>query len=132
MLVVLNCKSWLPLCINIASLSRFMDSFNANGGSERLLALAQQLSLYKPPPFSEDILEQIMEESGGKVVSQVGFPESATPIAQNKEKFRLERAAVLICIFEGDAGDLRVILTKRSSKLSTYSGQFSFGQVLFV
>ncbi|GAU14586.1 hypothetical protein TSUD_96500 [Trifolium subterraneum] len=66
------------------------------GGSEKLLALAQHLRLYKPPPFVEDILEQSIEENGGKVVSQLG-----------------------------DAGDLRVILTKRSSKLSTHSGEVS-------
>ncbi|KAF4398247.1 hypothetical protein G4B88_009863 [Cannabis sativa] len=33
-----------------------------------------------------------------------------------------KRAAVLVCIFQGDGGDLRVILTKRSSNLSTHSG----------
>lgn len=32
------------------------------------------------------------------------------------------RAAVLICLFEGDDGDLRVILTKRASTLSSHSG----------
>ncbi|KAH1208284.1 Nudix hydrolase 15, mitochondrial [Glycine max] len=100
-----------------------MDSSNSNGGSQRLLDLAQRLRLDKPPPFPEDILDQIMEEKGDKVVSEVSYTESATPIAQNTEKIRYKRAAVLICIFEGDAGDLRVILTKRSSKLSTYSGQ---------
>ncbi|XP_061363448.1 nudix hydrolase 15, mitochondrial-like [Gastrolobium bilobum] len=102
-----------------------MDSSSnaGNGGSQRLLALAQHLRMYKPPPFPEDIVEQSIEERGGKVVSQVGFPESATPIAQNPEKFRPNKAAVLICLFEGDAGDLRVILTKRSSKLSTHSGE---------
>ncbi|KAK2380447.1 nudix hydrolase protein [Trifolium repens] len=80
------------------SVMKLMDSSsNANiGGSERLLALAQHLRLYKPPPFAEDILEQRIEENGGKVVSQLG-----------------------------DAGDLRVILTKRSSKLSTHSGEVS-------
>jgi hypothetical protein len=105
------------------SVTKLMDSSsNANiAGSERLLALAQHLRLYKPPPFAEDILEQRIEENGGKVVSQLGFPESATTI-QNPEKFRPKKAAVLICLFEGDAGDLRVILTKRSSKLSTHSG----------
>ncbi|OIW10142.1 hypothetical protein TanjilG_27893 [Lupinus angustifolius] len=101
-----------------------MDS-SSNGGrsqSPRLLTLAQHLRLYKPPPFPTD--EEDDEESscnsGGKVVSQVGFPESATPIAQ---RFRPKKAAVLICLFEGDAGDLRVILTKRSSNLSTHSGE---------
>lgn len=32
------------------------------------------------------------------------------------------RAAVLICLFEGEKGDLRVILTKRSSNMSSHSG----------
>jgi len=97
-----------------------MDCSNSNGGSKRLLDLAQRLRLYKPPLLPEDILDGVMEE---KVVS-----ESITSIAQNTEEFRYKRAAVLICIFEGDAGDLRVLLTKRSSKLSTYSGQFNFIQ----
>ena len=52
----------------------------------------------------------------------MGFVESATPIAQQSERFRPKRAAVLICLFEGDGGDLRVVLTKRSSRLSTHSG----------
>ncbi|XP_052182523.1 nudix hydrolase 15, mitochondrial-like [Diospyros lotus] len=97
------------------------------GGSERLSALAQQLRLYKPPPTSGDADdaedEQKLEESAGKVVSQVGFPESATPIAAQPQRFRPKRAAVLICLFEGDDGELRVILTKRSSGLSTHSGE---------
>ncbi|KAL2931784.1 Nudix hydrolase 15 mitochondrial [Bienertia sinuspersici] len=33
------------------------------------------------------------------------------------------RAAVLICIFQGDHGELRVILTHRSSTLSSHSGE---------
>ncbi|CAI8618307.1 unnamed protein product [Vicia faba] len=109
------------------SVSKFMDSspHATIGGSQRLLALAQHLRLYKPPPFPEDIFEQsIEEESGGKVVSQLGFPESATKI-QHPEKFKPKKAAVLICLFEGDHGDLRVILTKRSSKLSSHSGEVS-------
>ncbi|KAI3414834.1 Nudix hydrolase domain-containing protein [Psidium guajava] len=93
--------------------------------SQRLLALAQQLRLYKPPPSSEDAEEQRVEETAGKVVSQVGFPESATPVARDPERFTPKRAAVLICLFEGDDGELRVILTKRSSGLSTHSGEVS-------
>ncbi|KAM1108210.1 hypothetical protein ACFX2I_004908 [Malus domestica] len=104
-----------------------MELPNACGGSQRLIALAQQLRLYKPPPFpsDDDIEEQRIEETAGKVVSQVGFAESDTPVARDPEKFRPKRAAVLICLFEGDAGDLRVILTKRSSGLSTHSGEVS-------
>ncbi|KAJ1387547.1 NUDIX hydrolase-like domain superfamily [Sesbania bispinosa] len=37
------------------------------GGSQRLLALAQHLRLYKPPPFPEDIVEQSIQENAGKV-----------------------------------------------------------------
>ncbi|CAK8577606.1 unnamed protein product [Lathyrus sativus] len=109
------------------SVSKFMDSSSPAtiGGSQRLLALAQHLRLYKPPPFPEDIFEQSIEDNGSsKVVSQLGFPESATTI-QHPEKFKPKKAAVLICLFEGDHGDLRVILTKRSSKLSSHSGEVS-------
>ncbi|XP_043700669.1 nudix hydrolase 15, mitochondrial-like [Telopea speciosissima] len=107
-----------------SSVSSLMDS-NCIGGSLRLSNLAQQLRLYKPPPsFDDDIEEQRIEESAGKVVSQVGIAESAAPIT-HPEKFKPKRAAVLVCLFEGDGGDLRVILTKRSSRLSTHSGEVS-------
>ena len=99
------------------------------GGSQRLLNLARQLRLYKPPPPPsdeyDDVEERSIEEAAGKVVSQVGFAESATSVEYG-ERFRPKRAAVLICLFEGDAGDLRVILTKRSSKLSSHSGLWRF------
>ncbi|XP_077249588.1 nudix hydrolase 22, chloroplastic-like [Tasmannia lanceolata] len=95
-----------------------MDSIN---GSHRLRNLAQQLRLYKPP--SSEINNEEEQERAKNVISQVGLPESKAPIPPSK--FRPKRAAVLICLFEGDAGDLRVILTKRSSKLSTHSGEVS-------
>ena len=49
----------------------------------------------------------------------------ATPAADGGggELFRPRRAAVLVCLFRGAAGELRVILTKRSSTLSTHSGE---------
>ncbi|KAK8503987.1 hypothetical protein V6N13_092787 [Hibiscus sabdariffa] len=94
--------------------------------SQRLLALAQQLRHHKPPSSSwDDNDDRTIEEAAGKVVSLVGFQESATRVAQNSDDFRSKRAAVLICLFEGDAGDLRVILTKRSSRLSSHSGEVS-------
>lgn len=108
------------------SLSKLIVMDSSSSGSQRLVALAQQLRLYKPPPTFEDMEEQSLEESGGKVVSQVGFAESATPIGQqDPQRIRpmTKKAAVLVCLFEGDAGDLRVILTKRSSRLSTHSGE---------
>ncbi|KAK6124327.1 hypothetical protein DH2020_041929 [Rehmannia glutinosa] len=109
-----------------------MSSLTNNfGPSRKLTVLAQQLRLYKAAPPSDDDdddeEEQRIEESAGKVVSQVGFAESATPVAQQpaSDRFRPKRAAVLICLFEGDDGEFRVILTKRSSRLSTHSGEVS-------
>lgn len=58
-------------------------------------------------------------------MSQVGFAESSAPIVHQQESFKPKKAAVLICLFEDDHGDFRVILTKRSSKLSTHSGEVS-------
>lgn len=108
-----------------------MDSSSSSSGSKKLVALAQQLRLYKAAPTMRVLDEQILEENVGKVVSQVGFAESATPIAQqDPQRIRAHKtqrkAAVLICLFEGDNGDLRVILTKRSSNLSTHSGRCTF------
>ncbi|KAL4562339.1 hypothetical protein LXL04_034540 [Taraxacum kok-saghyz] len=108
-----------------ASLSRLKNMAsinNSNGISSKLAVLAQQLRLYKPPPGDAD--------DDDEVVSQVGFAESASRISnQASERFRPKRAAVLICLFEGNndgSGDgLRVILTKRSSTLSTHSGEVS-------
>ncbi|TYH67180.1 hypothetical protein ES332_D06G170700v1 [Gossypium tomentosum] len=111
-----------PPFVNVMASS----SFYCGVQSKRFLVLAQQLRHYKPPLCSwDDNEERIIEEAAGKFVSQVGFQESVTRVAQNPEKFRSKRAAVLICLFEGDAGDLRVILTKRSSRLSSHSGEVS-------
>eukprot|EP00262_Sarcandra_glabra_P009365 TRINITY_DN2362_c0_g1_i1.p1 TRINITY_DN2362_c0_g1~~TRINITY_DN2362_c0_g1_i1.p1 ORF type:complete len:260 (+),score=26.91 TRINITY_DN2362_c0_g1_i1:76-780(+) len=96
------------------------DSIN---GSQRLKTLAQQLRLYKTPPLNDEDDDED-EKNAEKVVSQVGFAESATPIS-HPEIFKPKRAAVLVCLFEGDRGDLRVILTKRSSNLSSHSGEVS-------
>ncbi|XP_061357639.1 nudix hydrolase 15, mitochondrial-like [Gastrolobium bilobum] len=41
----------------------------------------------------------------------------------NQIQFSSKRAAVLICVFEGADGNLRVILTQRASSLSTHSGE---------
>ncbi|KAG6777116.1 hypothetical protein POTOM_016919 [Populus tomentosa] len=72
--------------------------------SQKLLSLAQQLRLYKPP-----------DSLNNPTRRQNGIPQSAKP----------KTAAVLICIFEGNDGDLRVILTERSSRLSSHSGEVS-------
>ncbi|XP_050221460.1 nudix hydrolase 15, mitochondrial-like isoform X2 [Mercurialis annua] len=90
-----------PLCNRPPFFSSIMDT--SSSGSNRLLALANQLRFYKPPSQSPDeIEEQNIEESADKVVSQLGFQESVTQISYDPQRFRPRRAAVLVCIFEGE------------------------------
>ncbi|XP_074559649.1 nudix hydrolase 15, mitochondrial-like [Curcuma longa] len=91
-----------------------MDS--APGG---LYELIQRLRLYKPPPPPDD--EDDVDEKG-KVFSAMGISEAQASLP---ESFQPKRAAVLICLFVGERGELRVILTKRSRNLSTHSGEVS-------
>lgn len=109
--------------------------------SRRLCALIDQLRLHKPEASrisveasAEDETEAAVSDGGGcdlddrgKVFSSIGFSESASPsrVLLSPERFHPKRAAVLICLFEGENGELRVILTKRSSNLSTHSGEVS-------
>ncbi|KAJ8471443.1 hypothetical protein OPV22_025786 [Ensete ventricosum] len=96
--------------------------------SHRLLRLAQQLRLYRPSPLSSDADETVVDDRG-KVFSTMALPESAAAAHLTgscpTEKLAPKRAAVLVCLFEGDRGEFRVILTKRSSNLSTHSGEVS-------
>ena len=75
-----------------------------NPGTD-LGALIARLRLHQPPPYP-----------------YAGDPSTAAT-ANAGELFKPRRAAVLICLFRGSAGELRVILTKRSSSLSTHSGE---------
>ncbi|XP_061978667.1 nudix hydrolase 15, mitochondrial-like isoform X2 [Populus nigra] len=79
-----------------------MASENRGEKSRKLISLSRRLSLYEPPPHLNNPARR-----------QHGIPKSANP----------KRAAVLICIFEGNDGELRVILTQRSSQLSSHSGE---------
>lgn len=88
-------------------------AFDSSMASPNLLKISEQLRLYEPPPAppqddhqSDSIEEEAVEESAIRI--------------------RPKRAAVLVCLFEGDQGEVRVILTKRSSTLSTHSGEVSF------
>ncbi|KAL8143957.1 hypothetical protein V2J09_016989 [Rumex salicifolius] len=108
---------------------------DSSSTSQRLTALAQQLRLYKPPSIISDLEvdeeSKAIEDRSNKVISQVVFSESSSPLVQtlklaeknNGGSFKPKKAAVLVCLYEGDNGDLRVILTKRSSRLSTHSGE---------
>ncbi|KAL0924581.1 hypothetical protein M5K25_005423 [Dendrobium thyrsiflorum] len=106
--------------------------------SHRLCALIHQLRQHKPEASQisgevateDETAASVSEGSGGdfddrgKVFSSIVFSESASPsMVLSPERFNPKRAAVLICLFEGENGDLRVILTKRASNLSTHSGE---------
>ncbi|CAN4087185.1 unnamed protein product [Withania somnifera] len=120
-----NSLNKLIILMDSSSSSSSSSSSLSTKTNHRLLALSQQLRLYKPSVGDDDgtdFEEKKLEESVGKVVSQLGFQESVTPVVKT-ERFRPKRAAVLICLFEGDDGELRVVLTKRSTKLSTHSGE---------
>lgn len=83
---------------------------NGLAASERLTKLAQRLRLYQSP------IESLNNQ---KMITNSQLESNGI------EKSKPKRAAVLICLFEGENGDFRVILTKRSSKLSTHSGDVS-------
>lgn len=81
--------------------------------SKRLMNLAQQLRLqYQPPSCS-------LNNDGSSAAPGL----TSTDCGGNGRGRR--RASVLICLFEGENGDLRVILTKRASTLSSHSGEVS-------
>ncbi|KAJ1685282.1 hypothetical protein LUZ63_016672 [Rhynchospora breviuscula] len=98
--------------------------------SHRLAILANQLRLYKAPPSPLDASasddDAPVVDARGKVFSPMAVAESsAPPTLARPDRFHSKTAAVLICLFEDSRGDLRVILTKRSSNLSTHSGEVS-------
>ncbi|CAK7343822.1 unnamed protein product [Dovyalis caffra] len=89
-------------------------------GSQKLQKLAQQLQVLTPTPSVDMELEQLDDNIGSKL-------EIMESVAVENDEFflvnsRKRRAAVLICLFEGNENELRVILTKRSMKLSSHPG----------
>lgn len=85
-----------------------------------LTELIQRLRLYTPPSSALSDPENDDDDDGDAV---------PRPARAGYVRFRPRRAAVLICLFEGDRGELRVILTKRASTLSTHSGSRAFGWI---
>ncbi|GAB4827048.1 Nudix hydrolase 15, mitochondrial [Ancistrocladus abbreviatus] len=90
--------------------------------SQRLINLAQQLYAHNKPSFSSISNNVSFSSKEMKTILQ-GSEESVESYPSAGSYSRPNRAAVLICIFEGDDGDLRVILTKRASTLSSHSGE---------
>ncbi|KAK6943175.1 NUDIX hydrolase domain [Dillenia turbinata] len=90
-----------------------------NWGSKMLQNVAKQLEVYKPWN-----MEEKLEESCHDIVSDApnNAPVGLRDNSNSFDKSCARKAAVLICIFEGHEGELRVILTKRSTKLSSHPG----------
>ncbi|KAK3444966.1 hypothetical protein EUGRSUZ_A00597 [Eucalyptus grandis] len=94
--------------------------------SETLQELANRLRQYKLPlgleiDHKEEQRSDLFTKSKDGANDQSQCARDGTcccPI----EPRRKRRAAVLVCLFEGHGGELRVILTKRSMKLSSYPG----------
>ncbi|XP_027108769.2 nudix hydrolase 11-like [Coffea arabica] len=82
-------------------------------GSQKLNNLAEQLRLYKPPTNYS---------TNNKITNPIE-DDKISNASQHENVKSNNRAAVLICLFEGIDGDVRVILTKRSSTLSSHSGE---------
>ncbi|KAJ3701207.1 hypothetical protein LUZ61_004912 [Rhynchospora tenuis] len=89
--------------------------------SLRLADLAKQLRLYKAPicPLDFPNEEAEVDDDRTEVVSPV------PPSLSRPGRIPFKTAAVLICLFEDSNGDLRVVLTKRSSNLHTSPGEVS-------
>jgi coenzyme A diphosphatase NUDT7 len=96
-----------------------MSDSGASEGSEKLKSLAQQLRLYTTTQI---------RAKNGNLSAETDFKystNSQSAVAATTTPGPRKRAAVLVCLFEGVDGELRVILTKRSSKLSSHSGEVS-------
>ncbi|KAL6901000.1 hypothetical protein ACP4OV_005676 [Aristida adscensionis] len=74
------------------------------GAAADVESLIRRLRLHRPAPSPYD-------------------PSPALTPALAPELFRPRRAAVLVCLFRGAQGELRVLLTKRASTLSSHSGE---------
>ncbi|KAJ6316031.1 hypothetical protein OIU78_019334 [Salix suchowensis] len=89
-------------------------------GSQTLRKIAEQLRFLTPDRVNTMEVEHFDDNLGSK-------HEIMESVAVENDEFclvnwRKKRAAVLICLFEGSEGELRVILTKRSMKLSSHPG----------
>ncbi|KAG0582715.1 hypothetical protein KC19_3G079700 [Ceratodon purpureus] len=89
-------------------------------GTPALRVLADRLRHYRAPSSSWAPAD---DETHGGVTSSVGMPTSVASANDIKVSPTSKRAAVLLCLFQGAEGELRVILTKRAGSLSSHSGE---------
>lgn len=92
------------------------------GRSQMLRRLAKQLQFYKPP----SVLDELEDDNDDGIGLSSGISCNSLAVRNVKcscaNNLRERRAAVLICLFEGPEGELRVILTRRSMKLASHPG----------
>ncbi|KAL2473671.1 Nudix hydrolase 15 [Forsythia ovata] len=90
--------------------------------SQKLRILADRLLQYKSDPKFDIPNDQT--PTNPRIEDPLQNSESLrNPNSIQSERVEPNRAAVLICLFEGEKGDIRVILTKRSSTLTSHSGE---------
>ncbi|MCO5591014.1 hypothetical protein L7F22_044990 [Adiantum nelumboides] len=100
-------------------------------GSEELKKLAEQLLSYRAPvnflgldDDDDDDDDKNGEAGAGGVSSSYGIPEETAKLMNRlPPDLGKKKAAVLICLFHGEAGDIRVLLTRRAKSLSSHSGE---------
>lgn len=92
------------------------------GRSQMLQRLAKQLQFYKPP----SVLDEMEDDNDNGIGLSSGISCNSLAVRNVQcscaNNLRERRAAVLICLFEGPEGELRVILTRRSMKLASHPG----------
>ncbi|KAH8966992.1 hypothetical protein BDL97_03G054700 [Sphagnum fallax] len=100
------------------------------GGEWELRAPRQRLSMFWPSVCSTAVHRAavgqwagVEDETTWGVMSSVGMSASVAKANDIKWPPTVKRAAVLLCLFKGSAGELRVILTKRAGTLSSHSGE---------
>lgn len=93
----------------VNSKTPFAMSPDCLGRSENLVKLVQRLRHENQSHNFDSIIDSRTHESTTESVPLEGIKSS--------------RAAVLICLFEDEKDELRVILTRRSSTLSSHSGK---------
>lgn len=97
---------------------------NEDWGTEKFRRLAGQLLSYKAPINYLGEEDDGGEERGGGVSSSVGIPEKFAQLIDGLPKdIGKKKAAVLVCLFQNEEGDLRVLLTRRAKALSSHSGE---------
>ncbi|CAM6086808.1 unnamed protein product [Calypogeia fissa] len=82
--------------------------------SPRFKSLAEQLRHYRAPPSPSD------EDS---VMSSIGMPATEASRKDLKVFPTKKRAAVLVCLYQGENEEFRVFLTKRAGSLKSHSGE---------